>query len=211
MSNKHQARKVREKSIKAIKRTTISEDRTPIDLIDGPDIVRVTQAMYQNLPADGSNFYRRMLVEQYINAPSTTVAFDIEEVPNGMVLDISQVRYRFLVALAGVGLQALPDFATSVFLVWRMKVSGLSPWDQRVGGTLGLGTGTVTLNQNIMDQWGDTPVHLIAKPGQTVSYEIEQTALPVVISANQFSCVEISGRWIPASLWDDISFKNRVS
>ena len=214
MANKHDTRKLREKSIRSIQRPLVRKpgSGTIVQPERGPQLVRITQGMYDTLPPDATSFYVREGVAPFKNQAVGVVTSMVQfTVPSGLVLDISQVQFAFLLGQTATGLYSVGDYALLPYLLWGTKIAGLSPLDMQTDSYGTIASGSALCNRNLMDNWGDVPVHLIAYEGDTVELLMTHLGTPIEFHTGQFAFYQIHGRWIPKSLWDDISFANRVS
>ncbi len=129
------------------------------------------------------------------------------QVPAQTALDISEINFVWLVDLHGGGqLTAIPDYwLLSAGVRFGVVVGERQPWDQfSLIPVVGRVPGWVTLNQNVLASWSDTPVHLVVPPNQSVYFTYTKIAPIVAPFDVGVVGARFRGRWIPEKLWREL-------
>lgn len=221
MSNKHQERIHREGAPRATSRPAVTVDPTTsiVTVTDkGPQIVRVSRAMFENLPGDGQSFVGHNYRLSCAPVVAGITVIGSLTVPTGMVLDISEISFH-LVNGFGVATFVQGDFNARNALYFRTRVGGINPWDQfTIAANIATPTqeGWDVMNQNVMSSWSDTPVHLVVVENQLIEFLVNipyaaGVAYVQAVNATNLAAYEahMRGRWIPIQLYRDIVWGNR--
>lgn len=187
-----------------------------------PVMVHITDSFYNGVPFESVNYFGWEFQTPYV-APGL-VAFPLASViiPQGQVLDVSQIRffaYYLNAAFMPVLYADETLLDTNSFLT--VTVNGKAPWDltavytytNPVPPPATLTTrqaGFRWLNRNLLDDWGDVDVHLIVPENQT--FELFVTivlTVPVGPGAGlAYVGANVHGRWMSMQTWKRI--KERV-
>jgi len=164
----------------------------------------VPRAMYENLP--GSNYLGHdQLMYPDFGALGDKLIYTLA-VPSGQVLDVSSLTVVVPVAGPGGGLDPVPDYLYYDSFLWYVLIGGKSPWDQYAIGPGAPGVrqmGWRVLNQNVLTDWGDTPVHLAVMENQTLEVRLVINAVPPIWGQTR-SLTRVRARWIAKRVWTDI-------
>lgn len=196
-----------------VRANVVAKGKNPQFLSTGktgkPQLVRINQRMYDTLPMDAQNFVGHNYAIAFVDAIAVAQIVQIR-VPENLVLDISELRFRFLQPVAGL-ITAMQDYAYFPDISFRVDVNGVNPWDQFSifpGVAIPQRQGWSTANQNVMASWSDTPVHLVVQQNDAIDLSYEVFALTGA-PAGSFIIAELRGRWIPYQLWSRLVEDNR--
>lgn len=174
-------------------------------------IVRVTQAMYHDIPTGGSNLWLHSYLDTMQDLGlGAIVTIGQILIPQNLVLDISSLVFRVLAGAAAPVLVA--DYLYFPRKFFNIAVNGVSPVDvaddwPAAGTSI---TGSAALNQRWNTWFGEVPFHIIAQPSQVVTLTYTDWAVVGMLPAT-YVRAEVAGRWIPKMLFDEIVAKNRIS
>lgn len=227
--NKHETRLVTEARPAGTAPSTYTEEPgKSIDMIEvvgaKPQVVRVSQAMYDGLVHDGTQFYAHDFDDLVFNAPpppgstyGAPQAIGRVVVPTGMAFDLVSLRFIITVPLASAAVYSpwyqVGDWETYDYYGYRVRVNDTLPWDsyeERIGaGVLDV---RLRLNENYLDFGNDCPVHIVAMEGQTLTFEVVQFSLanpPAMLPGGVIN-IQVRGRWIPIQHYKRIVHANAL-
>jgi len=181
-----------------------------------PLFVHVTHSSFEGIHSSSTSYWMRD-VNTFLNpgpAPNLFVNLITLPVPSGQAADIGQLFF-YAGALGPSGFVynvADSAFAGSGLYRGQLLVNDKQPWDMLMtdlGGIAPNTPGFSWFNQNVLDQWGDIPGHLIVPENQVITVRLFfLVGVPFFATSDPLGQVifgaRISGRWITMQDWKTI-------
>jgi hypothetical protein len=202
--------------------------------VELPRLVRVTSAAVATLPTPTTTFAGwEFTADTDDMATAAGLVWGVPgvyeignlTVPSNQSLDISGMSFAAMSLIAGLW-DSYADRAFQGNLLFRIEVGGIQPWEQlalfptNVAGQILTDVGWSVLNQNVMEMWVDTPVHLVVRESQRVRLLVEILGhvilLPPPLASPQLLAIAaiermvatIQARFMPMSFMEDVVEKN---
>lgn len=188
----------------------------PAESLLDENVQRVTQvdSFYDGVPAENPKYFMFQqlgLVTQPLVAGTIDLCFQ-RVVPDGLVMDVSNITIKFMQRIGANVYAWLPDDIALLSIAFDVTKDALAVWDAELNFVpFGLRYGVNIVGQNLLALFEDTPGHLVIPNSSTLRVNAVTLAAGALLPAFTYAVVTVYGRWIGVGTRDRLLEKERGS